>query len=103
MVENVLYGLRRAITEAITGFALSCFVNALVSSGLMPLQYRLLIYVINMVAIILLIKAMPYWSTGYLLGWSIGMGMMLRVGTVEAWDFLAIAFSVLMLIVRLLK
>jgi len=56
-----------------------------------------------MVTIILLIKAMPYWSTGYLLGWSIGMGMMLRVGTVEAWDFLAIAFSVLMLIVRLLK
>jgi len=63
--------------------------------------------VINMVAIISSIKAMPYWSTGYLLGWSIGVVMMLRVEALEAWEvfvhFFVIVLSMLILMMRLLK
>ncbi len=95
-----IHGLGRAIEDTIEGMIFSGLVAALLNSGLIPPQYKLLFDLINMITIVSLIKALPYWGTYYLLGWLIGMGLMYRSGALELWDSIPAIVGVLVLISR---
>jgi|YelNatPaOPRAMG01_1025707.scaffolds.fasta_scaffold27027_3 hypothetical protein len=98
------YGFKRALTEVIMGLVLSYIVSAFVSSGLIPPQYKLLFDLINVLAIISLIQVVPYWGTAYLLGWLIGMGIMIQSGILEVWEFLIyLIIGIVVLTKRFLK
>jgi hypothetical protein len=98
------YGLRRAITEVIMGFVTSYIVSALVNSGLILPQYKLLFDLMNILAIISLIYVIPYWGTTYLTGWLIGMMIMIQSGLLDAWEFVIyLLIGVAALIARFYK
>ena len=98
------YGLRRAITEAIMGAITSAILLAFINSGNLDPSYSLLFQLLNIVGIIGLIQAMPYWGTTYLIGWLIGTFIMYDSGLIGTFELLIyIGVSILILIRRISK
>lgn len=99
------YGMKRAIGEVIGGIINSVFVDAIIiGSGLISPVGAVLFGILNMLATVLLILAMPYWGTVYLIGWLFGLGIMFQTGLIGILDAV-IYFGVplLVLIVRFWK
>jgi len=94
------YGLKRAITEVIMGFVLSYIVSVFVSSGIIPLQYKWLFDLMNIISIIALIYVVPYWGTTYLICWLVGMGIMIQSGILEVWEFLIYLFIGIIVLIK---
>jgi hypothetical protein len=97
------YGTKRAIEEIVCGFVTSVIVNVFINSGLLSPSYVLLFGVINVIGLITLIFAMPYWGITYLLGWLFGVIIMLQsglIGILEVIIYLGIPLVVLILRVK---
>jgi hypothetical protein len=61
--------------------------STLASTGLIPQSYIFLFKLISIVAVVSLILAVPYWGTGYLLGWLFGVFILVESGLVGILDF----------------
>jgi len=98
------YGIRRATAEVVGGIITSSILIAFVNSGLLDPSYKLLFSLLNVVGVITLILAMPYWGTTYLLGWFFGLWIMFSsglVGILELLVYLGVPLAIL--IIRILK
>lgn len=95
------YGLKRAITEILFGIVIAGILDAFAKTNLIPQGYFLLFNIINGLATIALFEAMPVWSTTYLIGWILGMIMLLNSGLITIVDFLS--FFVIPVIVLLYR
>ena len=98
------YGIRRAITEVVSGIVTSGILIAFVDSGLLDPFYTFLFNLLNMAGTASLILMMPFWGTTYLLGWMFGLVIMLDcglVGILELMLYLIVPVSILIL--RILK
>ncbi len=82
------HGYKRAITEIITGIVMGILLGTLESTGLIPPTYIFLFKLISIIGVVSLILAMPYWGTGYLLGWLLGVFIMMESGLVGILDFI---------------
>jgi len=68
-MPNFLDGFKRAGTEIISGVVMSVIANAFASSySWVPWLFLL----ITLLGDIILASKIPYWGTGYLIGWLIG-------------------------------
>lgn len=96
------HGYERAITEIVIGVFLSIVLNAFIQSGLLDPSWLLYFKILNMLSSIILIMAMPYWGTTYLIGWLFGLYVMWQAGLVGILD-LVIYFGIplLFLIMRI--
>ena len=66
------YGLKRAVSEIVGGFALSIVVRTFAYSFGVP-WVSVLFNIFSILMTIGLIDKMPFWSMSYLLGWFIGL------------------------------
>jgi len=103
-MPSLEYGYRRAVSEIIGGIVTSIVINAFIQSGLLDPSWLLYFKLLNMLALIGLIIAMPYWGTTYLMGWMFGLIIMARANLVDVFDFV-IYFGVplMILIIRIAK
>jgi hypothetical protein len=92
------YGFNRAVKEIIGGLVSSVFVEAFVSSGLIPPSFMLLFHLSNAIGTLFLILAMPFWATAYILGWLFGLWVMSESGMVNLFDFLAYFIPLLLVL-----
>jgi hypothetical protein len=98
------YGFRRAIIEVITGFIISIIINVLINSRLISLQYKVLFDLINAVATFSSIQIMPYWGTGYLLGWLTGITIIAQFRILDLWEYtIYTIIGIIILVRRLFK
>ena len=74
-MPSLEYGYRRAVSEIIGGIVTSIVINAFIQSGLLDPSWLLYFKLLNMLALIGLIIAMPYWGTTYLMGWPTRPGL----------------------------
>jgi hypothetical protein len=88
------HGNARAISETATGIVIGILLSALASTGFIPLSYIFLFKLISIVAVVSLVLAMPYWGTGYLLGWLFGVFVLVESGLVGILDFFIVYFLV---------
>jgi len=98
------YGLRRALMEVVGGLITSSVLLAFRNSGLLSPSYFLLFDLASIAGMVLLIFAMPYWGTTYLLGWLTGLGLMFNYGLMGTLEFVAyLLFGLAILAMRILK
>lgn len=98
------HGFARAVSEVVVGFITSALLNALASTEMMPSSYLLPFKLLNLTLTFGFILAVPYWGTGYLLGWLFGLGIMSQSGLVDPLDFVIYFIIPLMvLVMRILK
>jgi len=98
------YGFARAISEVVGGLIVSVLLSAFVSTGLIPSSYLLMFELVNLALTIGFILALPYWGTGYLFGWLLGLAIMFQSGLVGPLDFVIyFVIPFIVLIVRFLK
>jgi len=98
------YGFARAISEVVGGLIISVLLSAFVSTGLISSSYLLLFELFNLVLTISFILALPYWGTGYLFGWLLGLAIMSQSGLVGPLDFVIyFVIPFIVLVVRFLK
>ena len=66
------YGFKRGIKEIIIGFIIIVVVRGLLGAN--NLEYLVILFdVVSILAIILLIDKIKFWSIGYLFGWFLGV------------------------------
>jgi len=98
------YGYRRAIAEIFGGIVTSALVDALLLSGIITPSLILYIKLLNMISLVTLILAMPYWGTGYLIGWLFGLLLMARSGLVNIIELIIYTIiPVAVLLIRVMK
>lgn len=98
------HGCVRAISETVGGIISGTLLNAFISNGLIPSHYIALFKLISLLTIISLIIAMPYWGTGYMIGWLLGIIIMAKSGLISAFDALIyIVIPLVILIVRMIR
>jgi len=103
-MPSVEYGFQRAIYEIVTGFILSLILNIFASNGLLSPSWIHYFQLLNLLLTIALISAMPYWGTGYLIGWLFGLIIMAKVGLVGFQDFLVyFIIPVIIMVRRIIK
>jgi uncharacterized membrane protein len=74
------------------------------NSGLISLQCKVLFDLINVVATLSLIQVMPYWGTGYLLGWLTGITIIAQFRILDLWEYtIYTIIGIIILIRRLFK
>ena len=104
IMPKAQHGFLRAVREIIGGFVMSVALGAFASVGIIPYYYIVLYKLLNLILTISFILALPYWGTGYLLGWLVGLAIMAQVGLIEPWDFLVyFVFPLIILTLRFLK
>ena len=92
------HGFRRVITEIIVGLIPSIFITALAESKTLDSSSLPLFHLASIAFSILLIIKMKYWSTKYLIGWVIGISIMIMsglVGTFEAALYFLVPLTIL--------
>jgi hypothetical protein len=92
------YGLKRALGEVISGIATSAIVDAFLNSGSLPPASAGLFGIMNMASTVVLLLAMPFWGTVYLVGWMFGLWIMLQtglLGILEAFVFFGVPLAIL--------
>jgi|GEM_PF-1346437 hypothetical protein len=82
------YGLRRAFSEVISGFVMAVIVEKLAEAGLLDYSYVFTFKLLMVAGIMALIAAMPYWGILYLLGWMLGLLLLLQGGLISIFEFL---------------
>jgi hypothetical protein len=87
-MSKLEYGFKRAITEIVGGFVSSIVLEAFVNAGLIPVYYMLLFHILNATGTLVLILAMPYWATTYIIGWLIGLWILSGSGLINGIDYL---------------
>jgi hypothetical protein len=80
------YGVRRAVGEIIGGIVTSVLMDAVIGSGLVSSGVAVLFGILSMLEAIVLILAVPYWGTVYLIGWLFGLGILFQTGIVGILD-----------------
>ncbi len=100
-VPNLEHGCERAIREAGIGIVSGILLNAFISSGLIPSSYITLFKLIIILTILSLIMAMPYWGTGYIIGWLLGMLIMAETGLISTFDI--IIYTVIPFVLLILR
>ncbi|UXM84708.1 hypothetical protein [Methanococcus aeolicus] len=67
-------------------------------------SYSLSFKLLSLIGLIGLIWVMPYWGTGYLLGWGLGITIMSKSGMVGIMDFIIyLIVPIIILGIRLWK
>ena len=69
------HGIERAIGSIVSGIIISAFLNTVLSDPSIPLMAKVvlpLFKIIIALSCIEILRAMKYWSTGYLIGWIVG-------------------------------
>jgi len=103
-MRSLEYGYKRAISEIVSGAIISIVISTLVQSGLLDKSLIIYFKVLNFLALIGLIMVVPYWGTGYLLGWLFGLLVMAQSGLVNIFDFIIyFGIPLVVLIIRLAK
>lgn len=82
-------GYERAIAEISGGFVSAFIITFLVNSGLVAPSWLLLFNLVNGVGALALFSALRFWALAYLIGWLIGMGVMLQSGLMDWLDVLS--------------
>lgn len=103
-MPEVEHGFLRAILEVVGGFLTSILMKMMENSGLIPATYLLMFKLITWLSTIIFILVFPYWGTGYLIGWLLGIALLYPSGLLEPLD-LVIYFIIplIILILRLIK
>lgn len=83
------YGAKRAFAEVVGGIVVSLMLDAFAKTGLIPQGYLLTFNLLNGLGTAALFLVMPVWATTYLIGWIVGMMIMLNAGLISIWDLLA--------------
>ncbi len=103
-MNGFAYGIRRAIAEIIGGFVLSSVVMEFAKIGIITPTYLLLFNIINIVGTLVLFYVMPVWSTVYLIGWIVGIWLMISSGLMGWGDLLLyLVIPLAFLILRAMK
>ncbi len=98
------YGVKRAISEIVSGIVISSLLNSFSHSGLLDPSHVILFNILNILGVVALTFAMPYWGSSYLIGWLIGLLIMSQTGLIELWEFLAyFAAALFVFITRIWK
>jgi NADH:ubiquinone oxidoreductase subunit 6 (subunit J) len=83
-------GISRAAGEVIIG-AVTVFLIEAVIKFLLPPEYLLIYRIVVVIGMVLLIRAMKFWSTRYIVGWLFGMALLFALsGTslLGTWELL---------------
>jgi len=102
-MSKLEYGFKRAVSEIIGGIVAYYFIAALISTGLIPPYFVLLFHLVNVLSTILLVFAMPFWATSYILGWLFGLGIMYQSGVIGILDLLIYLVPLVILAIRFSK
>ncbi len=81
------HGYKRAISEVIESSIAAIILSVFVSQGVLDQSWLLYFKLLNMLVSIFLILVVPYWGTGYLIGWLFGLWILSQSGLVGFWDF----------------
>ena len=87
-MSKLEYGFKRAVSEIIGGFVSSVVLEVFVNAGLVPVSYMLLFHALNALGTLVLILAMPFWATTYIIGWLFGLWVMSQSGLLSVIDYL---------------
>jgi len=96
-------GVGRATTEVIMG-AVTVFIIEAVIKFLLPPEYLLIYRIVTVIGMIVILMAMKFWSTRYILGWLFGMAILFAIsGTslLSEWElFLYLGVPIFVLVRR---
>lgn len=97
-------GSQRAFGEVVGGIVTSLLLATFVNSGILKDSDVFVFNLINMMATVVLILAMPYWGTLYLLGWAFALYILLNAGMMGAFEFVVyFGVPLIILIIRIAK
>lgn len=98
------HGYRRAFIEVFDGIILGSLINAFAGLGILPQSYFLYFKLLSFLGLIALILVMPYWGSGYMVGWLIGLYLMAKMGLIGPIEFIIyVGVPFIILIIRLKK
>lgn len=98
------HGYDRAIKEVFGGIAIGTLINAVANLGLLSPSIIFQFKIISFLGLIALILVMPYWGTGYMVGWLIGLLLMAKMGLVGPIEFIiCIVVPSVILFIRIKK
>jgi len=103
MIEDIIHGLLRIISEAISGFITATIISVLISANVIPATFLYFFEVINLLSVILLILTIPHWGSFYILGWLVGYWIMLGTGLAGGFFTLLSIVAVITLLFRIRK
>lgn len=97
-------GIARALSEIITGFVISALLHFFANINLISPSLLSIFKLLDLMAAITFITALPYWGTGYMLGWLCGFVIMFPTGILSTFDLIIyIMIPLMFLVLRLIK
>jgi hypothetical protein len=105
-LSDVEHGLARAFTEVIggfiTSFALRSVLVGFANSGFLGSSWLALFDLVSVAGTFSLLRVMNFWKTPYLMGWIIGVGLLLQTGLLGSLEILIyLVVPVLVLLARI--
>jgi hypothetical protein len=82
------YGFKRACFEVVAGWVAFIVLSSLVNVGLFSASFVSLFHVMSAFYTVLLVFAMPYWATKYIIGWLFGVVIMYSQGLVSVFELI---------------
>ena len=90
-IEKFQEGLTGAILEIVLGLIPPIILSAFIDGGIVPSYFIWIFYllsgIISIYGIVELLKEMSLWGISYIIGWLIGVFLLIDSGLLEPWDF----------------
>jgi len=90
-VEKVQEGLIGAILEIAVGLIPPIIVTAIINGGIVPSDFIWIIYfisgIISVFGIVELLKEMSFWGISFIIGWLVGIYLLIDTGLLTPWDY----------------
>jgi hypothetical protein len=86
-ISRVLNGFIRAFKDVIVGIAFSALVGVAVRTAFGNSPFVSLIELAMALSAVMILFKMRYWSTKYICGWLLGIGLLAQLGLVTVSDF----------------
>lgn len=86
--REVEQGFKQIIIKIVVGIAISAIFEVLIDSGLVSPSYILLIRLAGAISTLIFVFFIPFFGTGYSIGWLFGLALMSSSGLVKPLDYL---------------
>lgn len=90
-IEKFQEGLIGAILEIGVGLITPIIISAFINGGIVPSDFIWIFYflsgIISVFVIVKLLEEMSFWGISYIIGWLVGVFLLIDSGLLTHWDF----------------
>jgi len=90
-LEKIQEGIIGAIGKIVLGLISPLIISAVINNGIVPYNFIGIFYfvsgIVSVFGIVKFLKEMSFWGIAYIIGWVVGVYLLIDSGLLTYWDF----------------